>query len=96
MDENNVVIGEPRGYRLVYTEPMADAAEGAQDLLDAGEEVGGEARDPTEEEQNQAEGEEPDVGEPGAQGQGGGYLPVDFVLIFNDLPPVVLPDKGAL
>jgi hypothetical protein len=95
IDDNNVIIGEPRNYALPYTEPLADAANGAQDLLDAGEEVAGEAREPEEtEEATPAEGA-PEVGAPG-QGAGGGYVPIDFVLIFSDLPAVALPTKGAL
>ena len=92
LDENNVVLGQPRSYRLTYTEPLADAADGVQEMLNAGEEVEGQVA-AAEQEVNA------DVaGEPGGrgQGQGGGYVPIDFNLIFNDLPPVVLPDKGAL
>lgn len=95
LDENNVVFGQPRSYRFAYTEPLADAADGVQEKLDAGEEVQGEVAEAPEDEgdtENPADRE----GQPGGQGQGAGYVPFDFVLIFNDLPPVVLPTKGAL
>jgi hypothetical protein len=94
LDENNVVSGQPRSFKLVYTEPLADAAADVQDMLNAGEEVQGEVNEQEQQEENQAE--EGEGGDPGVQGQGGGYYPVEFTLIFNDLPPVVLPDKGAL
>jgi hypothetical protein len=94
LDENNVVSGQPRSFKLVYTEPLADAAADVQDMLNAGEEVQGEVNEQEQQEQNQAA--ENEGGEPGVEGQGGGFYPVEFTLIFNDLPPVVLPDKGAL
>lgn len=96
IDDNNVIVGEPRNYAFPFSEALAEAANEAQEMLNAGEEVAGEAQDPEEtEEVTPAEGA-PDVGEPGGQGQGGGYVPIDFVLIFSDLPPVALPTKGAL
>lgn len=93
IDDNNVTSNQPRAYRLEYTEPLADAAEGAQELLDQGEEVEGnveEAEDPNS--VAEAEGGEAGAG----AGEGETYYPVEFNLIFNDLPAVVLPDKGAL
>lgn len=94
LDEDNFIIGQPRSYRLPYIEEVADVVEEAQDMLDNGEEVQGETQPPPEDEGEAREGQEP--GERGAGGEGQTYYPVEFTLIFNDLPAVNLPDKGAL
>lgn len=92
MNENNVPVGAPRNYQLPYVEPLAEAANEAQAQLDAGETVEGAL-------QEAAEGEDAAVDEAGqplnGQRNGGGYE-VDFMLQFNDMPIVALPDKGVL
>ncbi len=94
LDENNVPSLTPRAYHLPYIDELADAVEEAQAMLDAGEEVEG----AVEEAEEEAGGEDEDAEEaaPGEAGQGNNYVSIEFNLIFNDLPPVALPDKGAL
>ncbi len=91
LDENNVPVGPPRGYEIVYTDPLADAAEAAQELLDQGEAVEGEFGEAQD-------GEEAEAGEGNGaanQNRGAGYQ-LDFTLQFNDMPIVALPEKGVL
>jgi len=91
LDENNVPVGPPRGYEIVYTEPLADAADAAQEMLDAGEAVEGEFGEAEETPEGEAA-----PGEGAAnQTRGAGYE-LDFTLQFNDMPIVALPEKGVL
>lgn len=92
LDEDNFVVGQPRAIRLAYSEPQAENVENAQGLLDEGEQVAGEVGE-TPQEGDEAEGE---AGAPGDRAGGGTYYPVEFTLQFNNMPAVVLPDKGAL
>ncbi len=95
LDENNVPDGHPRSYQLAYTAPLADAADGAQNLLDDGQEVQGTIdqtqRDDTEDAQNANLN-----GNPGGTGQATNFDPTEFNLTFNDMPAVTLPNKGPL
>ena len=93
LDIDNVIVGEPRSYRLPYVEPLADSVEDAQELLDDGEQVQGEFQE--SEEDTSAQESEQEGGEP-STGEGESSYPVEFTLMFNDLPPVALPGKGAL
>lgn len=95
IDEDNVIVGEPRSYRLPYIDNLADSVEDAQDLLDDGEQVQGEFHE-AEEDENQAQQAEIEGGQPSEGGDSQTYYPVEFTLMFNDLPPVALPGKGAL
>lgn len=92
LDENNVPVGPPRGYQIVYTEPLADAADAAQELLDEGERVEGQFGEAQETENGETgEGE-------GAvnQNRGNTGYELDFTLQFNNMPIVALPEKGVL
>lgn len=93
IDENNVPNGRPRSYKLVYTEPLADRVNEAQDLIDAGEDVQGTIRE-------EQAGEDPADGEgelgDGPRNPGGAYPEFEFNLTFDNLAPVRLPDKGVL
>jgi len=94
LDDDNFVVGQPRAIRLEYTEPQAENVENAQDLLDQGEQVAGDVNEnPQEGEEAEGDG---DAGAPGDRAGGGTYYPVEFTLQFNNMPAVVLPDKGAL
>jgi len=94
LDEDNFVTGQPRAVRLVYSEPQAENVEDAQGLLDQGEQVAGEVGETPQEDGEEAEDGEPWT--PGDRAGGGTYYPVEFTLQFNNMPAVVLPDKGAL
>lgn len=90
IDENNVPLGPPRNYQIVYTEPLAEAADDAQERLDAGETVEGRLDELPPEEAGQ-DGEGTPVDRTGNTG-----YEVDFTLQFNDMPIVNLPEKGVL
>jgi hypothetical protein len=95
LDENNVPNMHPRSYQLTYTPELAAAVQVAQEMLDRGEAVEG----TIEAAEGEDAGNDGDGGEAGQPGQARGrssYLPVEFNLIFNDMPPVALPDKGVL
>ncbi len=93
LDENNVPNGRPRSYRLPYTAPAAEEIEEPQNRVDEGEEVQGMVRE-------QEPGDDPaePEGEAGAgdRNPGGAYPEFEFNLAFDNLAPVVLPDKGVL
>ena len=93
LDENNVPNGRPRNYRLPYTAPAAEEIEEAQNRINEGEEVQGTIR----EEEPGDDPAEPE-GEAGAgdRNPGGAYPEFEFNLAFDNLAPVVLPDKGVL
>ena len=93
LDDENFVIGQPRAIRMPYTEPLADNVEDAQDQLNAGEQLAGNY----EEREVEEAGEEGEEGAPGEGRAGGGaeYV-IEFVLQFDNMPAVVLPDKGVL
>ncbi|MCC6736535.1 MAG: hypothetical protein IT534_10480 [Bauldia sp.] len=90
IDDNNVPVGPPRSYQIVYTEPLAEAADDAQERLDAGETVEGRLDQLPPEEPAEEAG-----GTPVDRAGNAGYE-VDFTLQFNDMPIVNLPEKGVL
>lgn len=99
LDDENIPSGRPRSFELAYTDQAAEQAEGAQAQLNAGEQVEVEFRETEEEQESSGEEEEerPEGGEPGqGDNSGGDFEPMDFELIFNDMPAVPLPEKGPL
>lgn len=100
LDDENVPSGRPRSFELAYTDEAAEQAEGAQAQLNSGEQVQVEFREQEEEQESQGEEEENEEnpeGEPGrGDNSGGDFEPMDFELIFNDMPAVPLPEKGPL
>jgi hypothetical protein len=100
LDEDNIPSGRPRSYELAYTDEAAEQTEGAQAQLNSGEQVSVEFSETEEEEQaaQEEENEEnPEAGQPGqGDNSGGDFEPMDFELIFNDMPAVPLPEKGPL
>lgn len=95
LDENNIPDGHPRSYQLVYTPPLADAADGAQALLDDGQQVQGTIEQAQPDEAEAAQQADLD-GTPGGTGEGNNYDTTLFNLTFNDMPAVTLPGKGPL
>lgn len=95
LDENNIPSGRPRSYGLTFTSEFARAVGMAQDLLANGEEVEGSIqirKMPDEQDSNhglptQQEGDQ----------RGTPFLPTsELDLVFNNMPPVNLPEKAAL
>jgi hypothetical protein len=92
LDENNVPNGRPRSYKLVYTEPLADTADEAQEMINGGEDVQGTMRREQAEDDPTLEGEAGNAN----QNPGGAYPEFQLNLAFDGLAPVILPDKGVL
>lgn len=102
LDEYNLPAGMPRSYRMAYTPPLAEDAEGAQERREQGEEVMGQVQEMTEEERLAIEekeknaGPKPEDAEETAAADTVPFMEQDIRVNFQELPPVVLPDKGAL
>ncbi len=98
LDENNVPSGQPRSYSLGYSSALAQSIGKAQDMLDNGDDVKGSFLPPLTPEQL-AEAEQTLGGPPEGDQQRTGTAfeaPDQNSLVFNDMPPVRLPDKGVL
>jgi hypothetical protein len=94
IDENNIPSGKPRGYSISYTEDFANAVSQAQDLLANGENVEGAITPRTLDDQSEPNAIQPsDVN--GRQ-MGTPFQPTEHDLVFNNMPPVELPDKSLL
>jgi hypothetical protein len=101
LDENNVPANKPRSYQLSYTDDLARKVAGAQEKRDRGSDVMGRLDD---ERQRPAEetGKAIKIGQIRKDGeQNAATDTVPFKddgasLNFEELPPVVLPDKGPL
>jgi len=93
LDDNNIPSGGPRSYRITYTKDFADAVSQAQDLLANGEEVAGTLIPRTLDDQGNVPMPPSD-----AEGQmlGTPFIPTEHDLVFNNMPPVKLPDKSLL
>lgn len=93
LDDNNIPSGRPRGYSLSYTEDFANAVSQAHDLLANGEEVEGSLTPRTLEQDDPAA--TPPSEQEGQQ-MGTPFIPTEHDLVFNNMPPVKLPDKAVL
>ncbi|MCC6793435.1 MAG: hypothetical protein IT336_17255 [Thermomicrobiales bacterium] len=101
LDEFNIPVGLPRAYRTAYTVPAEETVEDAQERLDQGEEVMGSMKEATEEElelarKNKEMGQQNPDAEQSAAMDTVPFMEQDLQMTFQDLPPVVLPDKGPL
>lgn len=102
LDENNIPSGRPRSYELAYTMTLARRVNEAQEKRDHGLEVMGVLADRETDPSAKPRG---DIKSGKMQKDTAGQTPAtDTVpfredasnLSFEDLPPVVLPDKGPL
>jgi hypothetical protein len=101
IDENNVPAGTPRSYQIAYTSSLARKIAGAQEKHDSGQEVMGVISD-----RRPSDDAEPrsDIKNGRMQDNGQQAPATDTVTIkeegdditFQDLPPVLLPDKEPL
>jgi hypothetical protein len=97
LDANNVASGVPRAYQIAYTDQLAEDVRAAQERREAGEEVMGtiseneeaEAQSQPEQMQNQAVDPRQD-----SRTDSVPYFTDSMVMTFEDLPPIVTPDKG--
>jgi hypothetical protein len=101
LDENNVPSSKPRSYQLSYTDALARKIAGAQEKRDKGIDVMGRLDDDPGREDD-ASGKTIKMGQiqkDGEQNAATDTVPFrdDAASInFEELPPVVLPDKGPL
>jgi hypothetical protein len=102
LDENNVPAGIPRSYEIAYTNALAKKVAGAQEKHDRGQEVMGVLSNEQPKEKPEPRS---DIKLGRMQDDNGQQAPAtDTVPIkeegaeitFEDLPPVLLPDKGPL
>jgi hypothetical protein len=98
LDESNIPAGTPRSYRLAYTDALAQKIAKAQEERDQGHEVMGRLNDDLDR-RDDVTGKDIKMGR--IQKNGEENAATDTVpfrddaasLNFEDLPPVVLPDK---
>jgi len=101
LDENNVPADKPRSYQLSYTDDLARKVARAQEKRDRGSDVMGKLDDERQREGEQS-GKAVKIGQIHKDGeQNAATDTVPFPddgegLNFEELPPVVLPDKGPL
>jgi hypothetical protein len=100
LDGNNVPSSTPRSYQLPYSDALARQIAGAQEKRDRGVEVMGrleEARSPQEELKTDIK-----IGRIERNGEENGaadtvpFMDDGAQLSFEELPPVILPDKGPI
>jgi hypothetical protein len=94
LDENNIPSGKPRSYGLAYTEDFANAVTQANDLLANGEDVEGSLSPHQTRQQDEADPTPPTEAE-GRQ-FGTPFQITEQDLVFNNMPPVKLPEKSVL
>ena len=102
LDADNIPSGIPLSYRIGYADELARTVEDAQTLLENGESVEVSVAQVDDVSSEESVGADPLVDgvvtPPSGQGSGGNasdYVP-GLSLIFNNMPPVRLPEKGAL
>lgn len=94
LDENNIPSGKPRSYSLAYTPEFADAVSQARDLLANGEDVEGSLSPSQTGTQDDSMPTPPSESE--GQQFGTPYQMTEQDLVFNNMPPVKLPEKTLL
>lgn len=94
LDENNVPSGRPRSYSLAYTADFAAAVSQAHDLLANGEKVEG-SLVPHQQEPDQEAAASPPSEQEGPQ-FGTPFPFTEHDMVFNNMPPVKLPEKTLL
>ncbi len=94
LDENNVPSGRPRSYGIAYTQDFADAVSQAHDLLANGEQVEGSLTPHRTGVEDNSDPSPPSDTE-GRQ-FGTPFILTEKDLVFNNMPPVRLPDKALL
>lgn len=101
LDENNVPASKPRSYQLSYTDALARKIASAQEKRDRGSDVMGKL-DNERKREGEEQGKAVKIGQIHKDGeQSAATDTVPFRddgegLNFEELPPVVLPDKGPL
>lgn len=99
MDDNNVPLGIPRAFRLAYDDTASRRVSEVQERLESGEQIMGVVEDGTEEPPEGGRIRMGDLSETAELTAATDTVPFrsDGTNIqFEDLPPVILPDKGPI
>jgi len=101
LDENNMLAGTPRAFRVPYSRELSDRIGRAKERIEQGTEQAGTARDievPEGEpdEDRRLAGAPPRRGEPGSPGDPTAFIQHMPSIEFEDLPPPALPLKQPL
>ncbi len=101
IDENNVPSGTPRSYQIGYTSSLARKIAGAQEKHDSGQEVMGviSDRQPSEDAEPRSDIKNGRMQDNGQQAPATDTVSIKEEgddIVFQDLPPVLLPDKEPL
>jgi hypothetical protein len=101
LDENNMLAGTPRAFRVPYSRELADRIGHAKERIEQGTEQAGTARDievpEGEPDQNRRlSGVPPHQDEPGSTGDPTAFVQHVPSIQFEDMPPPALPPKQPL
>ena len=107
VDDRQIVIGPPRAFEVPYKVEVASEVASAQTQIDGGGKILGQFRATSSEEaardasvEAEGEGEINTAGSPntstGGSGNGAETIGDPAALSFSEMPPVDLPDKGAI
>jgi len=101
LDENNMLAGTPRAFRVPYSRELSDRIGRAKERIEQGTEQAGTAREfevPKSEpdEDRRLAGAPPRRGEPGSPGDPTAFIQHVPSIEFEDLPPPALPLKQPL
>lgn len=101
LDENNMLAGTPRAYRLPYSRELADRIGHAKERIEQGADQLGTARE-LETREGAPEGDRrlasapPRQGEPASTGDPTAFIQHQPSIQFEDMPPPALPPKQPL
>jgi hypothetical protein len=98
LDDNNVLAGMPRAFRVPYSRELADRIGRAKERIEHGTDQAGTARDldapeGERDEDRRLAGEPPRQGEPGTPGDPAAFIQHMPSIEFEDMPPPPLPPK---
>ena len=100
LDDNNVPANTPRSYQLPYSDALARKIAGAQEKRDRGVEVMGRVDDAGSRQEELGKdikiGQIERNGEENAAADTVPFMDDGARLSFEELPPVILPDKGPI
>src|SRR5215470_13797217 len=101
LDDNNMLAGTPRAFRVPYSRALADRIGHAKERIEQGAEQAGTARDidlPEGEpdRDRRLAGAPPRRDEPGSPGDPAAFIQLMPQIEFEDMPPPALPPKQPL
>jgi hypothetical protein len=101
LDENNMLAGTPRAFRVPYSRELADRIGHAKERIEQGTEQAGTARDLDVPEgepdaDRRLAGTPPRQDEPGSPGDPAAFIQHMPSIEFEDMPPPPLPPKQPL